>query len=159
MDLKDLFGAEKVIAERLILDEPLIVINAWLTFNGFNVITDSGLSSLKSKLNNVVVSEKAKKSDSSVLDELRFVKNKLLSLSEENLEPKDLAQISNSVNAISKTITEYVDKARSGNKDEYVDPNEFVSVLEFLKGEGIITYEDGALGELRKRLFETVSEE
>jgi len=155
----ELLGPEKVIVDRLCREEPLLIINAWLEYSGFKPITDENLKSLSLRYHDIVVEERAKLGDDSVLSELKLIKDKLMTTSSGDLAPKDLAYVSNSINMLSKTINDYVDKNKAKDDTQSVDVLEFMRVMDFLESENLLKFNKGKKDELRKKLLETVSEE
>jgi hypothetical protein len=155
---KDLVGPEKVVVDRLVQGEPLEVVNAWLVFSGYNPVSVDGLKNLQSKFHDVIIGERAKLGSDEVLVELRTLKDRLVNMTERELDPKDLAYVSNSLNALSKTISDYVDKNKMSIDDQTISENEFIGVLDFLVGENVLQYVGGGRDELRKRLSETLQE-
>jgi hypothetical protein len=156
---KELVGPEKIIVDRLVQGEPLEVVNAWLGISGYKPVSVDGLTSLNQKFHEIIISERAKLGTDEVLVELRTLKDKLVNMTERELDPKDLAYVSNSLNALSKTISEYVDKNKMSADDTSVTPNEFMSVIDFLVNEGVLQYVGGGRDELSKRLSETLQAE
>lgn len=159
VDLKSLVGPERIIVERLTLDEPIPIINAWLQYNGFKPTSEDGINNIKSKYNEIIALIKAAKSQDVVLTELDSIRDKLVKMSGEELEPKDLAQLSNALNAVTKTINEYIEKKKSVGESNIVDATEYIDTLKFLDQEGFISITQERLDELRNKLLEAVPEE
>lgn len=159
VDLKNLSGPERIIVERLTLEEPVCVINAWLQFNGFRPSTEEGINTIKLKLSDLILQLKASRSQDVVLSELDSIRDKLVKMSNDTSEAKDLAQLSNALNAVSKTINDYIEKKKSINEDGTVDLTEYLETLKFLDNEGFLKLNMERLDELRAKMFETVSQE
>lgn len=159
VDLKSLSGPERLIVERLVLEEPACVINAWLTFNGFRASTDEGINGIRLKFNELIVQLRASKSQDFVLKELDTIRDKLVKMSSDSTEAKDLAQLSNALNAVSKTINDYIEKKKGIEESGIVDVAEYIETLLFLEKNEYIVINKERLDELRSRLFDPVSEE
>jgi hypothetical protein len=87
------------------------------------------------------------------------IKDRLISFSKNVEDPKDLAQLSNALNAVSKTLDDFLERSRGGSDEDVVSPDEYLKTLLFLRSEGVISFSEESLNELRRRLLETVSEE
>ena len=156
-DFNSLSPPEKLVVKRLSFDEPFPIINAWLLHNDYNQITEEGLEKLKIKHHGVVKELKSIDSGDSIFKELVDIKDFLISTSSETKDPKAISQLSNSINSISKTITDFVEKKRAEKEDDVAGPDEFLNVLKFLKSEGLIDFTEENFNGLRKNLLETIS--
>lgn len=152
-----LSGPEKVIVKRLSLDEPLLIVNAWLSFNKFNPVDEKGLDLFRVKYNKLIKDLRGVNSGESIFAELIEMKDLLIKTTNSTNDPKAVAQLSNSINSISKTIDDFIEKKKAEKDDNVAGPDEFLGVLSFLRSEGFISFDEVKFDELRKRLFESVS--
>ena len=157
-DFDNLSPPEKLIVKRLALNEPYSIVNAWLLHNDYNVVSEEGLDKLKIKHHLVIKELQSVGNGDSIFQELVNIKDFLISTSEVTKDPKAIAQLSNSINSISKTISDFIEKKNNEKEDDIAGPTEFLNVLKFLKSEGIIDFSEEQYDGLRKNLFETVSE-
>jgi len=156
-DFKDLSLPEQIVVQRISLDEPLIVVNAWLSFNNFKQLTSEDLDRLKIKHGEIIKTLRSDNGGDAIFKELIDLKDLLISLSSSTKDPKAVAQLSNSINAVSKTISDSLDKKKSEKDEVRASPNEFIGVLSFLKSEGFIDYSEDKINELRRHLLGTIS--
>ncbi len=150
----DLSGPEKIIVKHLSLKEPLLVINAWLTHNGFNSLNADGLERLEIKYHELILGLEGKDSETELLSELIKIKNNLINVTSSTEDPKAIAQLSNSLNTIAKTISDSIAKKNAKSEKPRVTSEEFLSVLKFLASEGYIEFGEGKFLELEKNLSE-----
>jgi hypothetical protein len=152
-DFLELSAPEKILVTRLSKNEPLPVINSWLEFNSYNPLTPEGLEKMRIKHNDLI-NDLALTTDSrGVLNELVDIKDKLVEFSKRVEDPKDLAQISNSLNTVSKTIDDFIERRKGIEGDNNIKPEEFIEVLLYLQSEGYITFPEGKLDALRLTLI------
>jgi hypothetical protein len=156
-DFKDLSLPEQIVVQRISLDEPLIVVNAWLSFNNFKQLTSEDLDRLKIKHGEIIKAIRSDTGSDAIFKELIDLKDLLINLSSSTKDPKAVAQLSNSINAVSKTISDSIEKKKSEKDEVRASPQEFLGVLSFLKSEGFIDYSEDKINELRRHLFGTIS--
>lgn len=156
-EFESLSAPEKVIVKRLSLDEPLVIVNAWLGFNKFNPIDEKGLELFKVKYNKLIKDLRGVNSGESIFTELIEMKDLLIKTTNVTDDPKAVAQLSNSINSISKTIDDFIEKKKAEKDDSVAGPDEFLGVLNFLRSEGFIDFSEEKYDELCKHLFEPVS--
>ena len=156
MGLEDLPVPTQVIITRAANDEPLIVINAWLTFKGYNPITQEGLDKLKAKHHAEIKQYEAQKSTGTIYSELVEVKDLLMNASKINEDPKALAQLVNAMNSVSKTIETLNEKEQAKKGETRADTKEFIAVIDFLDSEGYIKVNHERRKEFIRNLSETI---
>lgn len=152
----ELSPPEKILVTRLAFNEPLPVVNAWLEFNTYKPITPEGIDKLRIKYKDIINEVMQSTDSQGVLKELVDIKDRLVNVSKNIEDPKDLAQLSNSLNTVSKTIDDFLERKKEGKEDEYLKPEEYIESLLYLQSEGYITFPEGKFEELKQKL---VSEE
>ena len=156
-EFESLSVPEQIVVKRLSFDEPLVVINAWLSTEGFKAIDEEGLGKLNIKYHELIKNMKSDSSGDSIFKELVELKNLLISKSNITNDPKAIAQLSNSINALSKTISDFVDKKKSEKEESHATPQEFLSILKFLRDEKYIDFNEVKFNELSKHLSSSFS--
>ena len=155
-DYKALLGPEKIIVDRLIFDEPFDIVNAWLIHNKFNPVDQTGFERIKIKNKSLVEELKASTSEVNVLNELIEMKDLLIKVTGSTEDPKAIAQLSNSINSMSKTIGDLNEKKNANKEEPIATSKEFLSILNFLKSEKLIDFSEEQYNELSKNLSATV---
>lgn len=156
-EFDSLDGPEKIIVRRLAYGEPLSIVNAWLEQENYNLVDKDGLELLKVKYHDIIKDLGGANSGESIFKELIEMKDLLIKTTGITKDPKAVAQLSNSINAISKTIDDFIEKKKSEKEDNVVGPDEFLGVLRFLKSEKFIDFDEVKFDELRKCLFGSIS--
>jgi hypothetical protein len=152
MKLNELSAPERILVTRLAFNEPLPVVNAWLEFNTYKPISPEGLEKMRIKYKDVINEVMSSTDSQGVLKELVDIKDKLVDFSKKIDDPKDLAQVSNALNTVSKTIDDFLERKKESKTDEYLKPDEFLEALLYLQAENYLVFPEGKFEELKSKL-------